>query len=191
MCDLRIAIFALLAACACREDPAAREVAAPERTPETAIVISAKPDAEPEAEPDASPGDASAPDASVARGGTLCVAPLDYSETPGKGGMSVDMFGDGPSPTPRNARAIVTVNGEKREITLKKGARFDGLPLDEPVLVSLASPGRPPYFGRKISFAKEGAEALCLYENAFYGTVQVSDVPRRPFCRKCMRDDAP
>ena len=38
---------------------------------------------------------------------------------------------------------------------------------------------------------KEGASALCLYENAFYGTVQVSDVPRRPFCRKCMKEDAP
>ena len=180
---LSIAILALLAACACREEPAARDAAAPERIPETAIVTDTK--------PDASPLDASAPDASVARGGTLCVAPLDYSETPGKGGMSVDMFGDGPSPTPRNAKAIVEVNGEKQVITLKKGARFDGLPLHEPVVVSLANAGQPPYFGKKISFEKEGAEALCLYENAFYGTVQVSDVPRRPFCRKCMRDDAP
>lgn len=175
---------------ACREEPAAREAAGKERIPRKAVV----PDAKPDAKPDASPVDASAPDASVARGGRLCVAPLDYSETAGKGGMTVERFeafGGGPSPTPRNAKAIVEVNGEKQVITLKKGARFDGLPLHEPVVVSLAKAGQPPYFGKKISFEKEGADALCLYENAFYGTVQVSDVPRRPFCRKCMRDDAP
>ena len=139
---------------------------------------------------DAGAADASPDGGSGERGGVLCVAPLDYSETPGKGAMTVEGFGDGPSPTPRNARAIVKVNGEKQEITLKKGARFDGLPLNGHVVVSLASPGQRPYFSRKISFEKEGANALCLYENPFYATVQISDVPRRPFCRKCMKDDA-
>jgi hypothetical protein len=141
--------------------------------------------------------DAGAADASTAhgaerRGGRLCVAPLDYSETPGKGASSIyDDFGGTPSPTPGNARAIVTVDGEKREITLSKGARFDGLPLDAPISVTLAGSGERPYFSKKLSFAKEGADRLCLYENAFYATVQISAVPRRPYCRKCMRDEAP
>jgi hypothetical protein len=177
-------------AIACRAEPAAREIAATEREPEAAIV----PEAKPAAKPAASTEDASAPDASVDRGGRLCVAPLDYSETPGKGAMSIEGFGafdDGPSPPPRNMRVVVRVNGERREITLTQGARFDGLPLHGRVEVSLAHPGQRPYFGRAISFEKEGAEALCLYENAFYATVQISDVPRRPFCRKCMRGDEP
>jgi hypothetical protein len=148
---------------------------------------------EPEAARDSGTADASPDGGSSDRGGRLCIAPLDYSETPGKGGMSVyeaDRWGE-PSPTPRNAKAIVKVNGEKQVITLRQGARFDGLPLHGRVEVSLASPGQRPYFSKKLSFEKEGAKALCLYENAFYGTVQISDVPRRPFCRKCMRDDGP
>ncbi len=128
------------------------------------------------------------------RGGVLCVAPLDHSETPGKGAMTVERFNafeGGPTPVPRNARAVVNVNGVEREITLTKGARFDGLPLDAPVKVTIARPGDRPYFGKRLSFAKEGADALCLYENAFYATVQISPVPRRAFCRECMKGSAP
>jgi hypothetical protein len=189
-------IVALCAAgvgpCACRGEPAAREAAisSPTSRPVVAEPVEKR---EQEGKRDAGAADASPDAGSGDRGGLLCVAPLDYSETPGKGAMAVDMtggFDDGPSPTPRNARAIVKVDGVKREITLKKGARFDGLPLDEPVEVTIASPGQRPYIGKKISFAKEGARALCLYENPFYATVQISDVPRRPFCRRCFKERA-
>jgi len=182
----KIAVLGLLVACACGEEPAARGAAIPSASPEPGAIAKKVAEDAPAIAADPSP-DGGAGE----RGGVLCVAPLDYSETPGKGAMTIDEFGDGPSPTPRNARAIVSVNGVKQEITLKKGARYDGLPLHGSVVVSLANPGQPPYFGKKISFEKEGASALCLYENAFYGTVQVSDVPRRPFCRKCMKEDAP
>lgn len=138
-------------------------------------------------------GAAAAADAGVA-GGVLCVAPLDTSTTPGKGAMALGPAGDfagEPSPTPRNARAIVKVDGAAQEITLRKGARFAGLPLDRPFEVTIANPGERAYFRKAISFAKEGADALCLYENAFYATVQLSPVPRRPFCRRCMREGTP
>jgi hypothetical protein len=182
----RVAAIGLLAACACGEEPAARGAAIPSAAPEPVAVAKKVAEDAPVIAADASPDGGSAD-----RGGVLCVAPLDYSETPGKGAMSMEEFRESgePSSTARNARAVVTVNGERQEITLKKGARFAGLPLHERVVVSLANPGQPPYFGKKISFEKEGASALCLYENAFYGTVQLSDVPRRPFCRKCMKGE--
>jgi hypothetical protein len=186
---LPVTLFAVALCCGCGQ----KESEAPAGTSELAAVVPAIPgvvtDGGSRAADAGSGPDDSPMDASVARGGRLCVAPLDYSETPGKGAMTVEGFGDGPSPTPRNAKAIVEVNGERQEITLKQGARFDDLPLRGRVVVSLASPGQRPYFSRKISFEKEGARALCLYENPFYATVQISDVPRRPFCRKCMKDD--
>jgi hypothetical protein len=184
----KVAVLWLLVACACGEEPAARGAALPSVAPEPVAI--AKKVAE---DAPANAADASPDGGAGERGGVLCVAPLDHCNTPGKGAMSMEAykeFGE-PSPTPKNARAIVTVNGEKQEITLKKGARFAGLPLDGGVVVSLSDPGQAPYFGKKISFKKEGASALCLYENAFYGTVQLSDVPRRPFCRKCMKGEGP
>jgi hypothetical protein len=190
------AVLAVLAACACREEPT-RQVDSPAATPAAAATTR---DTAGDAGAPAPDGGRRAPPAGAepdgggrAPTGRLCVAPLDYSDTPGKGAMSMEAFREfgEPSPTARNARAVVTVNGRRQEITLKKGARFDGLPLDAPFEVTIAGPGGRPYFGKKISFEKEGADALCLYENAFYSTVQLSAVPRRPFCRKCMKADAP
>ena len=127
------------------------------------------------------------------RMGRLCVAPLDVSDTPGKGAASVlqDFHHDGAGPpsrkVSRDERVIVRVNGREQTITHSEGAAFDGLALDEPIDVSLRSPRSAPYFSKKLSFRKEKAEILCLYDNAFYGTVQISDEPRRSFCRSCMK----
>jgi len=116
------------------------------------------------------------------RTGRLCVAPLDDSPTPGRGAST------GGRLAPAKTKAVVHVNGVEQVITRRRGAQFDGLPLRDAIDISLNESGLQPYFVHKLQFDKEQVEVLCLYDNAFYGTVQISDRARRPYCSACMRD---
>jgi len=128
--------------------------------------------------------------------GLLCVAPLDFSPTPGKGSMSGEPWGDDPwggednYPAERRHRTVtVTVNGSVQTIDLTHGAAFSGLALDETHDVALfEQKAARPYSRLQVNFAKEQAVALCIFDNGFYGTTQISDIPRRPFCRKCFKN---
>lgn len=120
--------------------------------------------------------------------GTICVAPLDKSSTPGKGQATMEIPTEQWG-TPHSLRAEVTVQIDdiRKTITTTRGAQVSGLSLDVPHTITLTEKGnRRPYFKKTLRLKTP----LCVYDNAFYGTTQISDKPRRRFCKKCFQTAA-
>ena len=123
--------------------------------------------------------------------GTVCIAPIDIFKGDGpRPNIALDPWRGGAAKGRDSHRTVYVSCAEQQiEVTEKKGGRLTGLSLDDVHTLVLREKGIPqPYTRIRANFKKMNSDVLCLYNNAFYGTTQISEKARRRYCKKCFAE---